>query len=323
MGNDFIILLKLTPIQRKQHPHTHITMRASLFLSALSVSSVMAAPVLPEINANSAATADSLKKVSEYFNLLAVKVQQSKFEGAAPTCDLSKVVMPQGKPFFFFPFPSLPAFSSTPILTSPFPAPTALPAPSFGLTLKHVALGRGTQNYTCDTTNATAIPVANGAVASLFNASCIVAAYPDIGAMLSGVSMNFNLSNLASTLASSLPPSFLKQQLAPASGMVVSGAHYFTNASTPFFNMDASQWKIGEAPCAKNNSTPAPEAAAKGQKGEKAVPWLKLVTRPGATGGLQEVYRVETAGGSAPETCKGMPATFEVQYAAQYWFYGN
>ncbi|KAJ4387034.1 hypothetical protein N0V85_007805, partial [Neurospora sp. IMI 360204] len=69
-------------------------MRASLFLSALSVSSVMAAPVLPEINAHSA-HADSLKKVSEYFNLLAVKVQQSKFESAVPTCDLSKVVMPQ------------------------------------------------------------------------------------------------------------------------------------------------------------------------------------------------------------------------------------
>ena len=286
-------------------------MRASLFLSALSVSSVMAAPVLPEINANSA-HADSLKKVSEYFNLLAVKIQQSKFESAVPTCDLSKVVMPQGKPFSHH-HPLSYLFH---LHTNSQKAPSPLPAPSFGLTLKHVALGRGTQNYTCDTTNATAIPVANGAVASLFNASCIVAAYPDIGAMLSGVSMSFNLSNLAS-IASSLPPSFLKQTLAPTSGMAVSGAHYFTNASTPFFNMDASQWKIGEAPCAKNNSAPAPEAAAKGQQGEKAVPWLKLVTRPGATGGLQEVYRVETAGGSAPETCKGMPAAFEVQYAAQ------
>ncbi|EAA32042.2 hypothetical protein GE21DRAFT_8114 [Neurospora crassa] len=276
-------------------------MRASLFLSALSVSSIMAAPLLPEINAHSA-PADSLKKISEYFNLLAVKIQQSKFESAVPTCDLSKVVMPQ--------------------------APSPLPPPSFGLTLRHVALGRGTQNYTCDPSTPTAAPVANGAVASLFNASCIVSAYPDIGAMLSTVSLNFNLSDLASiasSVASALPfpPSFLKQTLAPTSGMAVSGAHYFTNASTPFFNMDASQWKIGEAPCAKNSSTPAPEAAPRGQQGEKAVAWLKLVTRPGATGGLQEVYRVETAGGSAPETCQGMPEHFEVQYAAQYWFYGN
>ena len=163
------------------------------------------------------------------------------------------------------------------------------------------------------------MPVANGAVASLFNASCVVSAYPDISAMLSSVSLNFNLSDLSSVPSSALtfPASFLKQTLAPTSGMAVSGAHFFTNSSTPFFNMDASQWKIGEAPCAKNNSTPAPEAAAKGQQGEKAVPWLKLITRPGATGGLQEVYRVETAGGSAPETCTGMPASFEVQYAAQ------
>lgn len=73
-------------------------MRASLFLSALSVSSVMAAPLLPEINAHSA-PADSLKKISDYFNLLAIKVQQSKSESAVPTCNLSKVVMPQGKLF--------------------------------------------------------------------------------------------------------------------------------------------------------------------------------------------------------------------------------
>lgn len=51
------------------------------------------------------------------------------------------------------------------------------------------------------------------------------------------------------------------------------------------------------------------------------MPWLKLTARSGATGNLEEVYRVNTAGGNPPATCAGMPATFEVQYAAEYWFY--
>ncbi len=45
-------------------------------------------------------------------------IQQAKAGGASPTCDLSKAAMPV--------------------------APTPLPAPS-GLTLEHVALGRGVQ----------------------------------------------------------------------------------------------------------------------------------------------------------------------------------
>ncbi|RYO55144.1 hypothetical protein AA0116_g9626 [Alternaria tenuissima] len=39
-------------------------------------------------------------------------------------------------------------------------------------------------------------------------------------------------------------------------------------------------------------------------------------------GGIDTVYRVETAGGNKPATCKGMPASWEVKYAAQYWVYG-
>jgi hypothetical protein len=57
--------------------------------------------------------------------------------------------------------------------------------------------------------------------------------------------------------------------------------------------------------------------APRGLKGEAAVAWLKLIAKDGATGGLQEVYRVETVGGSPPATCAGMPGTFEIQYATQ------
>jgi hypothetical protein len=52
------------------------------------------------------------------------------------------------------------------------PANTLTP-PTTGLELEIIARGKGTQNYTC--ADAAAKPVAIGAVASLFNASCTVA----------------------------------------------------------------------------------------------------------------------------------------------------
>lgn len=36
----------------------------------------------------------------------------------------------------------------------------------------------------------------------------------------------------------------------------------------------------------------------------------------------QEVYRVVTFQGSAPSTCAGQKERFQVDYAAEYWFYG-
>lgn len=239
----------------------------------------LSAPALPSAPRGPVGT----KVVDDYFNLLAGKVAVGKGLSQAPVCDLSKAVLP---------------------VTSPSP----LPAVSDGLSLKHVAIGRGTQNYSCSTGNATAAPVALGAVATLYNSSCIASAYPDLLAALPNVALQFNLT---SPTQPSLTPSSL----------LLSGHHFFSNATTPAFDMTISN--VGFAPCAKNNSASAPPGASVGQNGVGlgAVTWLKLITRTGATGGLEEVYRVNTAGGSAPATCAGMPATFEVQYAAEYWFY--
>lgn len=209
------------------------------------------------------------------------------------------------------------------ILTrEPLPAPTALPAVSAGLTLKHVAIGRGTQNYTCDTSNTTSAPSAVGAVATLFNATCVAATYPDLLNMLPRVALTFNLTTSESSSSgaaypNNLVPASTNERLAPGS-YVISGHHYFLDTTTPFFNLDTENGELGEAPCAKNASVSAPASAAAGQQGDKAVAWLKLTARDGATGRLQEVYRVETAGGSPPATCEGMSAAFEVQYSAQY-----
>ncbi|KAB5575915.1 hypothetical protein GE09DRAFT_1215654 [Coniochaeta sp. 2T2.1] len=255
-------------------------MRASILLASALGATVFAAPATPTFNADAAAPG-GLDSVAEYFNMLAVKVKESRKMAAAPICDLSKAQMP-------------------------IASPTPLPPPAAGYILKHVAIGRGTQNYTCDTKNATAVPVGNGALATLYNASCIASAYPDLLNTLPKVAIQFNLTDVPK-----MPPS----------NLVVSGIHYFTTATTPFFNLDIGAEKLGQANTAKNASVPAPADAPKGQGGEAAVAWLKLNTKPGATGDLTEVYRLETAGGSAPATCVGMPAEFNVEYSAQYWFF--
>jgi hypothetical protein len=153
-----------------------------------------------------------------------------------------------------------------------------------------------------------------GALATLFNASCIAALYPDLLNMMTGVALNFNFTSDSDNYIDSTSP---PRTLAPTN-LALSGHHYFTNTTTPYFDLTAApQWQVGTIPCAKNNSSPAPTAATKGYKGESAVPRLKLLARTGATGDLHEVYRVETAGGNAPATCVGQPASFTVQYAAQ------
>lgn len=187
-----------------------------------------------------------------------------------------------------------------------------------GLVLKHVAIGRGTQNYTCDLSNTTAIPSAVGAVATLFNASCVAATYPDLLNMLPRVALAFNLTAAEdrAAYADNLVPAATNHRLAPGN-YAISGHHYFLTTTTPFFDLDTTNGNLGAVAAAKNASASAPADAAAGQGGEKAVAWLKLTAKEGAAGRIQEVYRVETAGGSQPATCTGMPAEFEVQYSAQ------
>jgi hypothetical protein len=146
-----------------------------------------------------------------------------------------------------------------------------------------------------------------GALATLYNASCIAATYPDLLAQLPNVALQFNLTSTDQPV------------LEPAE-LLLSGHHFFSNPATPVFNLDTPSMDLGFASCSKNNSVTAPPSAPVGQAnvGNGAVPWLKLLTLAGATGGLKEVYRLNTAGGNQPATCAGMPELFEVQYAAEY-----
>lgn len=51
------------------------------------------------------------------------------------------------------------------------------------------------------------------------------------------------------------------------------------------------------------------------------MPWLALSAKEGSVG-IEQVYRVVTAGGQAPATCAGAASVISVPYAAAYHFYG-
>lgn len=270
---------------------------STILTTLLGASAVFAAPTWPQLKSG-LANSIGHEAVSEYFNLLAQKIDTAKLSSFAPTCDMSKAQMPT-------------------LSTDP------LPSPASGLVAKHVAIGRGTQNYTCATSDVTAAPVLAGAVATLFNASCVAASYPDLLHVLPQLALQFDLPYSASEAADDGEKEKEKEKKLGPTELLVSGRHFFTNATTPFFTLDTAHARIGTAPCSKLDSSPAPPDAPKGRQGEPAVSWLLLAANPDATGGLQQVFRVGTAGGSAPATCQGMPASFEVQYAAEYWFFAS
>lgn len=196
---------------------------------------------------------------------------------------------------FPFPLPSSNIFS----------APTPLPAVGAGLKLAHVAIGRGTQNYTCATASPTEAPVQIGALASLFNATCSIVRAPNVLAGVTNIALNY-----------AVPTAEIAQHL-------LSGHHEFTKASetkasVPRFELNTNPHKYGYIEAKKNGSSNAPTNASPGTNGLGSVTWLKLIA---IEGNFKEVYRINTAGGVAPKTCEGITGDFTVPYAAEYWFY--
>ncbi|CAK1361160.1 hypothetical protein CB0940_03442 [Cercospora beticola] len=194
-------------------------------------------------------------------------------------------------------------------------APKPLPPVSEGFSLYHIAVGRGTQNYTCDLSNATAVPAAAGAVATLVNATCLTANSPILAWSLAGWAYQDKSTSVPKTVPVN---DFLK----------ISGHHYFTDLTTAYFNLDTigqgdDTWQsnYSQGGFKKINATDAPADAIEG-----SVPWLKLNSKDETKAddcAFQEVYRINTVGGAAPKTCEGQEAEFQVEYAAEYWFYGK
>jgi hypothetical protein len=143
--------------------------------------------------------------------------------------------------------------------------------------------------------------VANGAVATLFNVTCMASPYPQLLSALPQIALKFPIPT-TNTVA--------------ATDAFLSGHHFFTDKTTPEFNLNTDKHQWGLAQLKKDSQTNAPNPA-------QDVPWLKLVTKTAEGCSIAEVYRVDTAGGVAPATCAGQAPDIEVQYAATYYMYSK
>ena len=187
---------------------------------------------------------------------------------------------------------------------------SALPAPDDSV-LKYIALGVGHQNYTCANATAQAVPASAGAVAKLYDADPLLQNDQSRVATLPG-----NALKIYRTLAN--PPAALS--LIPG-GYKVLGDHYFSPPLIPTFDLWNGCSGTPKLYAKKANGTKAPDTSVKGTRSEGAVDWLLLVDAGNSVGGINRVYRVETAGGMAPTTCEGVTGPITVPYAAEYWFY--
>lgn len=218
---------------------------------------------------------------------------------------------------FLFLFYRSPVISLWTLPLTTITGPNYLTPPDKGLVLSHVVLGRGTQNYTCVDATDASVPVAQGAVADLYDVSCLAAKRPELLHLLPDVMVNIGKTTIET--AASIVSRMTRDKL-------FIGHHYFApNNTIPVFDfrMEKSQSLIFRGK--KDQGVPATIAASKGIPTEQngAVDWLRIVAIQSMSVGVKLVYRVQTAGGKSPSTCKGMPKSFEIQYATEYCKYSH
>ncbi|CCX15900.1 Similar to predicted protein [Aspergillus terreus NIH2624]; acc. no. XP_001208731 [Pyronema omphalodes CBS 100304] len=175
-----------------------------------------------------------------------------------------------------------------------------------------VVIGRGTQNYTCASSSESDVPVATGAKAHLYDASCLAQYAPEILHSLPSALLDIDKGKTGR---------FITKQASMWAGEdtdINVGVHIFNAEKTPIFDY-AKQEPNDIFYGKKNEGVKAPNKANKGEYG--AVDWLLLGAVQTGEVKYSAAYRVVTAGGSPPPTCKGMKKNFEVTYATEYWFY--
>jgi hypothetical protein len=190
---------------------------------------------------------------------------------------------------------------------------TALGSPTTPLAA--VGLAFGVQNYTCSPNN---VFVAAGAVAELFDISCLACAnsklistiHNDLFNLWNGPAVgDATVQQLIEALPNIVPPNMILAQ------------HYFiSNAAggiSPVWDFRATQkFKgvqnavfVGKALANTPDSDPT-----------KNVPWLHVGKVSGDIS--DEIYRIYTVGGVAPSSCVS-GTNISVKYTSQYWFYGG
>ncbi|KAF3902209.1 hypothetical protein ABW21_db0208350 [Orbilia brochopaga] len=217
--------------------------------------------------------------------VLATPISLGKYVG----CDVSKVTIPDA------------------LLVDATNTSNKLLPPAVDERLMRVALGYGTQNYSCS--SGTVVP--NGAKATLYDISCVVSNNPGLEPYLSPVVLQAGPNSLMTM--SALAANFLGQQY-------TFGVHYFrTNFATPYFEFTDKKKFYGSVA----NKIPAPAGSDPGKAPDNfgAVPSLRLAFVPNMGSTYTTVYRLRTAGGQAPSGPCAWTGQRTIQYAAQYYFY--
>lgn len=215
--------------------------------------------------------------------------------------------------------PVLPLNECTNTGSTPLPSPTG--------TLKHIELGLGFQNYTCDGTSGTYIQTvpSAGAIANLYDITSLVNKYTSdtlTKSTLKAFETCLSVTHCTPSADNSYCGSCHAIAASPFQPLQ-SGLHFFEQISasqTPNFHIWAPEDQYLSAK--KSGSATAPASAYDGANNLGAVAWLYLVDNGnGRTHGLKSVYRVETAGGVAPSSCHKAGESVQIPYAAEYWFY--
>jgi hypothetical protein len=172
------------------------------------------------------------------------------------------------------------------------------------MTIKHITIGHGIQNFTCASSNAT--PVAIGALANLYDATSLAFTNETELAQIPPLAAYLPL-DLSSNASLTIPNFGTFPRI---------GHHFFTAAGVPTFAFPVLNEMLSGKTLATIN---APAGSNPGLAGTGATTWLDLGNKGGSVG-LSGVYRVLTAGGLPYTTCQGQNSTFSIPYAASYWF---
>lgn len=179
----------------------------------------------------------------------------------------------------------------------------ALPTPTQNPVV--IALGIGTQNYTCSSSGAyVQSGTGNGAKATLYDVTQLLTQHPDEVSKLPGQAYQAYESCSDKNQCSAPPQTY------------VLGKHFFSAAGVPTFDLYNAKPKPLYLNAGKKGDVKSPSGSA------NAVDWLFLqYSGVGTAVGLTSVYRVETVAGVAPAGTCTPGQTALVDYAAEYWFY--
>jgi len=202
------------------------------------------------------------------------------------------------------PFPTPLKFTGCPITALPdIPANQTLVSLTAGLKTQFVGLGMGVQNYTC---SAAGTYVTAGAVATLYDVSCLVNTplFKQLPSMAYAVSQRV-AATAAITKQLGGPPIKLGEHIFVPNPNGVAGA------ISPFFDLTSSQKTPSSVLAAKVGDLPAPT-------GKDDVDYLELKRISGTIGA--QVFRLDTKAGTPPASCTPGSPLISVPYAANYWF---